>query len=249
MATAGSFCLFRSGTLSGLPTVTSASAAAATGAEIAAAMTTASTDHSPRRSTASPPSRSKSTRRSGLLVAPLPRGPTVSPHKNKDECPGEQPFWNACGTQRRQPLVNASKARIRKAAQTATNGDRRDARQTMAWNCHAGGSRVRVRRSVKIPAKWHIALSGRTTNGSGNFRCSGPRLFFCRPRVASPTARAERLPRRRTAGRSRPRRCPRSRACRRPRRATSRRTARRRHGRRPRCRRTRPSRSSPSGNR
>jgi hypothetical protein len=55
-----------------------------------------------------------------------------------------------------------------------------------------------------------------------------------------------RPPSRRTAGRSRPRRCPRSAACRRPRPATSRRTARRHRGRPPPCRRTRPSRSFPS---
>jgi hypothetical protein len=39
--------------------------------------------------------------------------------------PGAQPFWNVRGTQRRQPVVIAGKARTAKAAQRATNGDRR----------------------------------------------------------------------------------------------------------------------------
>jgi hypothetical protein len=60
---------------------------------------------------------------------------------------GGQAFWNARGTQRRLPVVNAGKARTGKPHNERATETDGDARQSTARNCHAGGRGFESRRS------------------------------------------------------------------------------------------------------
>ena len=53
---------------------------------------------------------------------------------------GAQPFWNVRGTQRRQPVVQRRQGQDREKSDNERPTDTgKNARQTTARNCHAGG--------------------------------------------------------------------------------------------------------------
>jgi hypothetical protein len=72
-----------------------------------------------------------------------------------------QPFWNVRGTRRRQPVENAGKARTGKAAQRATNGDRRERAANHCAELSRWRSRVRVLSlpSLEAPASASFLVS------------------------------------------------------------------------------------------